>query len=114
MITPVSTGGSGPLVAAVDWAADLLTGSLGTSIAILGIAGVGLGLLYGHVSARRAMTVIAGCFILFGAQSIARGLVRYSVESRVQPSLSRPVLVAVPSAPPPPPFDPYAGASVQR
>lgn len=58
----------------IEWLAALLTGTLAASIAILAVAIVGLMLLAGRVQAARVARVVIGCFIVFGAASIATGL----------------------------------------
>ncbi len=106
--------GSSVVVAAVSWLQATLLGTLATTVAIIAIAWVGLMMLAGRANLRHGLTVIAGCFILFGATSIVAGL---------QASLAGADLAAAPEAPPPaPPLvlpppppanpDPYAGAAV--
>ena len=116
MSPPLSTGQSGALVTAVEWVAGLLTGSLGESIAVLAIAALGFALLQGRVPVRRAATVVLGCFILFGARTVAAGLMGLgggSPGGALAPAAA-PAIVAAPHIPPPSPFDPYAGASVPQ
>jgi hypothetical protein len=80
-------------------------------------------MLSGRVDLRRGASVVLGCFILFGASSIAAGIRSVAAADsvpaepvyRVDPWLPPP-----PSPPPPPPptpappaaSDPYAGAAV--
>lgn len=101
---------------AVGWGVALLTGSLATSIGVLAIAGVGLAMLLGEVSVRQGMRVVAGCFILFGASSIAHGLMTMANGAGSAEAPGAPAAVVATSPPPsganPNPFDPYAGASV--
>lgn len=99
------------LVAATNWIAGLLTGSLATSFAVLAIAGVGFGLLAGRVAVRRAVQVVLGMFILFGAPTLVReltGAARGGAVAAAQPGEVSPP--PAPTAPPSP--NPYAGASV--
>lgn len=98
---------------AAGWIEGTLLGSVGTTVAVIAIAGLGMAMLQGHVSPRRAIQVVLGCFILFGAPTIARGLVGLGQGA------SGPVVVVVSVAAPsdarPAPkanADPYAGASV--
>ncbi len=115
MIGASAYGQGGALAAAVNWLADLLTGSLGTAIAVLGIAAVGFALLQGRLPVGRAAVVILGCFVLFGAHAIASGLMDLAGSTRGAAPLPAAAVVApAPKAPAPPPYDPYAGASVQR
>lgn len=105
---------SGALAEAVGWVAGVSTGTIGTAVAILAIAGVGFAMLQGRVSVRDGARVVVGCFVLFGAPLIARELLdlaRWDAKPAplvIQPS---PAPIAVPS-PPPQNRDPYAGASV--
>jgi type IV secretory pathway VirB2 component (pilin) len=104
---------------AADWVKSALLGSVATVIAVLAIASIGFAMLSGRIDIRRGLVVLLGCFVLFGAPLIARGLMS-AAESNASP---------VGQAPPPPPvfakpqpnrapptnaYDPYAGASVQR
>lgn len=121
---PVSNpGGANVFLSAVQWVQTLLLGSLATSLAVIAIASVGLLMLSGRVNLRRGATVILGCFILFGAASIAQGLRSVTgsfVDSpvRVQP-VPVPPAALIDLSPPPSdpangPVDPYAGASIRR
>lgn len=104
----------GALPSAVQWVEGVLTGSVGTSIAILAIAGVGFAMLQGRLSARDGLRVVLGCFILFGAPAIAQGL------AGIYRSSASPIAIPTPAplpklTPPPAPkanADPYAGASM--
>lgn len=120
---PVSDpGGANVFLSAAQWLQALLLGSLATSLAVIAIASVGLLMLSGRVNLRRGATVILGCFILFGAATIAQGL-RGVTGSFVDPPAG---VQPVPAPPPalvdlsrPPdtaigPSDPYAGASIRR
>lgn len=105
--------GSSTLIAAVSWLEGTVLGTIATAVAVTAVAWVGLLLLLGRLEIRRGMTVIAGCFVLFGASAIAGGI-RDAVSSTHLASASPPPA----GAPPPqvPPVrrnaDPYAGASV--
>lgn len=111
--TPPSDGST--LVEAANWAASLLTGSVGTIVAILAVATVGFAMLLGRVSVRDGARVVIGCFILFGAPLIGRellGLARWNsgpVSVEGQPASPAPIVIPTP---PPRNRDPYAGASV--
>ena len=106
--------GASPLVAAVAWLQGTVLGTIATTVAIIAVAWVGLLMLLGRFEIRRGMTVVAGCFVLFGASAIVGGI-RSAVEgadvstaASVPPSVAPPV--QAPSARGNP--DPYAGASV--
>lgn len=101
------------LASSVDWVAGVLTGSVGSAIGVLAIAAAGFALLRGHLPVMRGVTVVLGCFVLFGAHSIAVALMALAGRDAASAYPSAPP--AVPSAPPatkPPAYDPYAGASV--
>ena len=105
---------SNALVSANAWVATLLTGTLGTVIAILAVTGTGFAILQGRLAVRNGIRVVLGCFILFGAPSIARGLSDLAVPAKPAPAetySSPPPPVITPTAPQPN-RDPYAGASV--
>lgn len=66
--------GSGVLVAAVNWLQGTLLGTIATVIAVIAVAAVGFMMLTGRVNWRHGITVIIGCFILFGASTIVAGI----------------------------------------
>jgi type IV secretory pathway VirB2 component (pilin) len=109
--------GSSPLVAAVDWLEHTLIGTVATTVAIVAVAWVGVLMLSGRVNLRYAVTVIMGCFVLFGASSIAAGIrsattsLEGATSEQLQPAPAASAGVVLPS-PPDPNYDPYAGASI--
>jgi type IV secretory pathway VirB2 component (pilin) len=111
--------GSSPLVAAVSWLEHTLLGTIATTVAVIAVAWVGVMMLSGRVNLRHGVTVILGCFLLFGASSIAAGIQATTmsaggpINDSVQVSLAPAPPVALPPAPDPN-YDPYAGASVPR
>lgn len=66
--------GSGPLVGALHWLEGTLLGTVATVAAIIAVATVGFLMLTGRMNWRYGVTVILGCFILFGAASIVGGI----------------------------------------
>lgn len=66
--------GSSALVAALSWLEGTVLGAIATAVAVTSVASVGLLLLMGRLDVRRGMTVIAGCFVLFGASAIVGGV----------------------------------------
>lgn len=66
--------GSGVLVSAVSWLQDTLLGTVATVAAVIAVATVGFMMLTGRINWRYGVTVILGCFILFGAASIVAGI----------------------------------------
>jgi type IV secretory pathway VirB2 component (pilin) len=113
-VPPVST-----ISNAVNWISDLLFGPLATAIAVIAIAWIGIAMLSGRIDIRRGLSVIFGCFLLFGARGVADGLTSSEFNENQQ-SIS--TVSPPPNFPIPPPtaanntnaFDPYAGAAVTR
>lgn len=66
--------GSGVLVSAVNWLQGTLLGTIATVAAVIAVATVGFMMLTGRINWRYGVTVILGCFILFGAASIVAGI----------------------------------------
>ena len=109
--------GSNAIVSAVQWLEGTVLGTVATIVAVLAVAWLGFMMLSGRTPVRRGLTVVAGCFILFGASTIAAGL-RLAVDGRDSAVAARdfaPPPPAPPAAPPdypPANRDPYAGAAV--
>ena len=93
-----------------------MLGTVATTVAIIVVASVGLMALFGRVSVRPALTVICGCFILFGASSIAAGIqgavqdVASAHPGVVYQAKEGSPLTNLPERPSG--YDPYAGAAV--
>lgn len=72
--------GSGVLVSAVNWLQGTLLGTIATVVAVVAVvavaavAAVGFMMLTGRINWRYGVTVVLGCFILFGAASIVAGI----------------------------------------
>jgi type IV secretory pathway VirB2 component (pilin) len=66
--------GSGPLNAALEWVQGTLLGNLATTAAVIAVAIVGFLMLTGRIEWRRGLTVVVGCFIIFGATAIVAGI----------------------------------------
>ncbi|MBL8549033.1 MAG: TrbC/VirB2 family protein [Hyphomonadaceae bacterium] len=66
--------GSGPILAAVNWVQGTLLGNVATAVAVIAVAIVGFMMLSGRMNWRHGITVILGCFILFGAAAIVAGI----------------------------------------
>lgn len=66
--------GSGAITGALGWMEGTLMGTLATVAAVIAIASVGFMMLTGRMNWRHGVTVIIGCFILFGAASIVAGI----------------------------------------
>lgn len=66
--------GSGPILAAIGWIQGTLLGNVATSVAVIAVAIVGFMMLTGRMNWRHGVTVIIGCFVLFGAAAIVAGI----------------------------------------
>jgi type IV secretory pathway VirB2 component (pilin) len=112
--------GSNAITSAVGWLEGTLLGPVASIVAIIAVASVGLLLMTGRVDIRRAAQVVFGCFIIFGASTIASGIVGAVNGS----GTTAPEIAAAPPPPPLPPqppaypkanstpYDPYAGAAL--
>ncbi|MDP9421349.1 MAG: TrbC/VirB2 family protein [Pseudomonadota bacterium] len=121
-LSPVPADGSA-LLAAARWLEGLVQGPVATTVALLAIASTGLMMLTGRLPVRRGLAAVLGCFILFGAPAIARGIMGAAPAVANPEPLPLPAIVTftaptfTPPPPPPPPpvnHDPYAGASITR
>lgn len=70
----VGPQGSGPILGAVNWVRGTMEGSLATAAAVIAVAFVGFMMLTGRMNWKHGITVIVGCFILFGAATIVGGI----------------------------------------
>jgi type IV secretory pathway VirB2 component (pilin) len=109
--------GSSAIGSAVFWAQGALLGSVALAVAVVAVASVGLLMLGGRIEVRRGLTMIAGCFVLFGAPAIANGLETLLMREPGSSAAAQQAPPPVPPAPvmppaPPTSADPYAGASV--
>jgi type IV secretory pathway VirB2 component (pilin) len=116
-LTDVSS--ASPLVAAVFWLEAVLLGTLATTVAIIAVATVGFLMLTGRIDIKRGLTVVVGCFILFGASSIATNLDDMTQSLQVPERSEIPSTPIVPIQAPiqsstrsPAAYDPYAGAAI--
>ena len=66
--------GSSPLVGALNWVQGTLLGNLATTAAVIAVAACGFLMLTGRMDWRRGLTVVVGCFIIFGAVTIVAGI----------------------------------------
>lgn len=109
--------GENVFLAATDWIQSVVLGPVGISIAVMAIASVGLLMLSGRLNLKRGATVVLGCFILFGASSIARGLHDLTGARSSPPAMASAdatALEASLSTTPTGTEDPYAGAALRR
>lgn len=105
--------------AAVHWIEMTLVGSVASAMAVIAVAWFGLMMLNGRLSPRRGVQLVLGCFIIFGASTIASGIMRSSTSFDGPPGPAvpppAPILVdSMPHQPVPAPraYDPYAGAAL--
>jgi type IV secretion system protein VirB2 len=69
-----SPQGSGPIIGAVNWVQGTLLGNVATAAAVIAVAIIGFMMLTGRMNWKHGLTVIVGCFILFGAATIVGGI----------------------------------------
>lgn len=72
--TAGNPAGSSPLIGALTWVQDTLLGTLATTAAVIAVAAVGFLMLTGRIDWRRGLTVVVGCFVIFGAVAIVAGI----------------------------------------
>lgn len=104
-----------PVIASsADWVGHTLLGNVAIGLCVIAVAFVGLMLMSGHLAVREAMRVCLGCFILFGAPTIASSLFG-GPNPQAQMTVEAPIMAdPVPSPQlPPAHYDPYAGASLR-
>ena len=66
--------GSGPILASIQWIQGTLLGNVATAVAVIAVAAVGFMMLTGRMNWKHGITVIIGCFVLFGAAAIVAGI----------------------------------------
>lgn len=106
-----------PIADGIGWVQGMAFGSIATTVAVIAVAAIGLAMLAGRLELRRGITVVLGCFILFGAGGVAAafmGLAAPGSQSSVHaiPQASAPPRSPSESQPSQSAYDPYAGASV--
>lgn len=106
---------NGPIARSVGWIDSVATGLLASVIAVIAVAVVGMMMLTGRLEVRRGITVVAGCFLVFGANILATGVLGAADHASAVPitaTMASPIATADAPRPAPQPYDPYAGASV--
>jgi type IV secretory pathway VirB2 component (pilin) len=73
-VVTADPAGSSPLLAAMEWVQGTLLGNVATAAAVIAVAVVGFMMLTGRIEWRRGLTVVFGCFIIFGAVAIVSGI----------------------------------------
>lgn len=115
------SGGPDVFASAVNWLSGTLLGTVATAAAVMAVAAVGIVMLTGRMDVRRSVQVILGCFIIFGAATLANGIIA-AVSLSSGGSDQNPPVEQVVSAPAPTVpvnsvravSDPYAGAAVPQ
>jgi type IV secretory pathway VirB2 component (pilin) len=110
------------IVAAIVWIEHVLLGTAATMLATIAVAGVGMLLLTGRIEMRRGASVAFGCFLIFGAATIANGIIA-AVQKSEAPAVANaaPAPPSYPQSPNPVQkgqntsgYDPYAGAALPQ
>lgn len=105
---------NGSMAASLEWLTEVALGPVGTALAILAVAALGLSMLQGRFPAMRGGAAILGCFIFVSSHFIAAGILNASstdVDFGHGALLTEPPSYIAPVSQPVP-YDPYAGASV--
>ena len=119
MVSPYASGGT--IALAVSWVEGALLGATATAVATIAVASIGYLAFTGRMDFRRAAQVLFGCFVLFGAPTIAAGLQGIASAFYGEPASATSsnlpgtkVSLAVPEPAPAsrPAYDPYAGAAI--
>lgn len=114
--------GSPVIINALDWIERLLLGSTATVLATIAVAGAGMLLLTGRIEIRRGASIVIGCFLIFGAVTIANGIMA-AAQRDSSPAIAdvAPPSPVYPQSPNPaqksqntPGYDPYAGAALPQ
>jgi type IV secretory pathway VirB2 component (pilin) len=107
------------VVNAINWLEQLLLGSTAVAVGTIAVCTMGFMLFTGRIEFRRGVHIILGCFVLFGAASIASGILAAlranaytSAEVEPPPPIDPPVASKPASPPTRQGYDPYAGAAV--
>ena len=103
---------------ATSWVSDLLFGPPATIIAVIAIAWIGFAMLSGRIDIRRGLSVVLGCFLLFGARGMVEGMRSAANREDTRSNASAPAPPSFARSQPPQNaangYDPYAGAAVMR
>jgi type IV secretion system protein VirB2 len=107
------------VASSIVWVENALLGSVAVTIATLAIGALGLMMLTGRMDVRRGVQAVVGCFVIFGASSIASGMISAFDRSvdRSQQTAPGSTSVGLPPEPgnlPVRQYDPYAGAAIPR
>lgn len=117
---PGDPAGLESLLGAVQWVEGSMLGTVATTIAVVAVAATGMMMLSGRIDWRRGASMILGCFIVFGASSIAAGIRAAAIGDgdgyMPPPAVAPPFLAVMPGtrarASAPTGNDPYATAAM--
>lgn len=103
---------------AVFWVQSTLLGTIASAIAMIAVATIGLLMLSGRLDLRRGACTVLGCFLIFGAPTIAAAFMTMAGRAANPPPTQQTTPPPFPALPASPPrdaiYDPYAGAAVPR
>lgn len=100
------------LVDALRWIEGIMLGPVAVTLAVAGVALVGLLLLQGRIAWQRGLAVCLGCFIVFGAWPIVHAASVGTSSGDIAALRDGGPLPEAPKDVPPQAYDPYAGASL--
>ena len=110
---------SDPFSAALAWLEAVVLGPVAMTTAVIAVAAMGYLMMTGRLNVSRAAQVILGCFIVFGAATIANGMLDMispaTGDTYVAEAAGPPTAVPSPAAHPTgssSSVDPYSGATV--
>jgi type IV secretory pathway VirB2 component (pilin) len=107
---------AGVLASAATWVTDLMFGPLATTIAVIAVAWIGFAMLSGRIDIKRGLSVVFGCFLLFGARGMVDALGALAGVQAVPQTANMQTVPnhanSRPQANNTNGYDPYAGASV--
>lgn len=114
-MSAIESSNANAINSAVGWLQSALIGTVATIVAITAIASVGFLMLAGRIDVRRAAQVVFGCFIIFGAATIANGILSAISRGDNSPDLAQTASPPQPLPGPPAtahvnstPYNPYA------
>lgn len=101
------------LAEAIGWIEGLMLGSVATVLATVSVACVGLLLLDGRLDWKRGVRTVLGCFLIFGAPTLAAGIMGPTTSTSsasVYPAAESNVIAPPPR--PPENYNPYSRAAL--
>lgn len=107
-----------PIAEGAAWVQGAALGGVATTVAVVAVAAIGLLMLSGRLELRRGITVVVGCFLLFGAGIIAAAIAGFTSSDVAPRAPYEPTPSQLESSsrvtaqPKNSTYDPYAGASV--